>query len=80
MKFRPVAVIGVGLSGLCCARHLLKNNIEVLVLEAQDDVGGRVRVLLCFWRARCAHHFRQRGASHGSAAGGWLRVVIGLLR
>ncbi len=43
MKSKPVVVIGAGLSGLCCARHLLKNNIDVLVLEAQDDVGGRVR-------------------------------------
>ena len=43
MKSRPVVVIGAGLSGLCCARVLLKHNIDVLVLEAQDDVGGRVR-------------------------------------
>ena len=43
MSSKPVVVIGAGLSGLCCARHLLKHNIDVLVLEAQDDVGGRVR-------------------------------------
>lgn len=43
MKSKPVVVIGAGLSGLCCARLLLKHNIDVLVLEAQDDVGGRVR-------------------------------------
>jgi phytoene dehydrogenase-like protein len=43
MKSKPVVVIGAGLSGLCCARLLLKHNIDVLVLDAQDDVGGRVR-------------------------------------
>ncbi len=43
MKSKPVIVIGAGLSGLCCARLLLKYNIDVLVLDAQDDVGGRVR-------------------------------------
>ena len=43
MKSKPVVVIGAGLSGLCCARLLVRHNIDVLVLEAQDDVGGRVR-------------------------------------
>lgn len=43
MKAKRVVVIGAGLSGLCCARILLKHDIEVMVLEAQDDVGGRVR-------------------------------------
>ena len=43
MKSKPVVVIGAGLSGLCCARLLLRHNIDVLVLEAQDDIGGRVR-------------------------------------
>lgn len=43
MKSGPVIVVGAGLSGLCCARLLVKQNIDVLVLEAQDDVGGRVR-------------------------------------
>ncbi len=43
MKSKPVIVVGAGLSGLCCARLLLKNNIDVVVLDAQDDVGGRVR-------------------------------------
>lgn len=43
MKSKLVVVIGAGLSGLCCARLLLRHNIDVLVLEAQDDIGGRVR-------------------------------------
>jgi phytoene dehydrogenase-like protein len=43
MSRKPVVVIGAGLSGLCCARTLVKHNIDVVVLEAQDDIGGRVR-------------------------------------
>ncbi len=38
-----VVIIGAGLAGLTCARHLQRNNIPVLVLEAGDDAGGRVR-------------------------------------
>ena len=43
MNQKPVAVIGAGLSGLCCARLLLEHDIDVILLEAQDDIGGRMR-------------------------------------
>jgi len=36
-----VIVIGAGLSGLCCARELLHLGFEVVVVEANDRVGGR---------------------------------------
>src|SRR5947209_1188233 len=36
-------VIGAGLAGLACARELQRNGREVLVLEASDAPGGRVR-------------------------------------
>lgn len=39
----PVIVIGSGLAGLCAARQLSIHGVEVLVLEATDCVGGRVR-------------------------------------
>ncbi|MCW2615073.1 MAG: hypothetical protein JWN08_2067 [Frankiales bacterium] len=38
-----VVVVGAGLAGLACARHLTAAGVEVLVLEAEDAVGGRVR-------------------------------------
>ncbi|MCA9803055.1 MAG: FAD-dependent oxidoreductase [Cyanobacteria bacterium HKST-UBA02] len=38
-----VAIVGGGLAGLCCARTLANRNIPCLVLEASDQVGGRVR-------------------------------------
>ncbi|HMQ29868.1 MAG TPA: NAD(P)/FAD-dependent oxidoreductase [Chloroflexaceae bacterium] len=36
-------VIGAGVAGLTCARALLRAGRRVTVLEADDDVGGRVR-------------------------------------
>lgn len=36
-------IIGAGLSGMACAYHLKKAGIDFTVLEASDDVGGRVR-------------------------------------
>lgn len=38
-----VAVVGAGLAGLCTALHLTQAGLEVTVLEAADEVGGRVR-------------------------------------
>ncbi|GAB2568388.1 NAD(P)/FAD-dependent oxidoreductase [Microlunatus antarcticus] len=39
----PVIVVGAGLAGLACAQHLVRSGVEVVVLEASDGVGGRVR-------------------------------------
>ncbi|MEM7791262.1 MAG: NAD(P)/FAD-dependent oxidoreductase [Verrucomicrobiota bacterium] len=40
---KAVIVIGAGMAGLSCAVHLHRRGIPVLVLEAGNDVGGRVR-------------------------------------
>jgi phytoene dehydrogenase-like protein len=39
----PVIVVGAGLAGLACAVALHESGVEVVVLEASDGVGGRVR-------------------------------------
>ena len=39
----PVVVVGAGLAGLACARRLQAAGTAVVVLEASDGVGGRVR-------------------------------------
>lgn len=39
----PVIVVGAGLAGLACAAALHESGVDVVVLEASDGVGGRVR-------------------------------------
>lgn len=43
MSNHDVLVIGAGLAGLSCAMELKANGLDVCVLEASNDVGGRVR-------------------------------------
>lgn len=38
-----VVIIGAGLAGLTCARHLQQEGLDVSILEASDGIGGRVR-------------------------------------
>ena len=38
-----VIIVGGGLAGLCCAIELQKNRISFNILEADDQIGGRVR-------------------------------------
>ena len=38
-----VAIVGAGLAGLNCARELVRQGRSVRVLEAAEDIGGRIR-------------------------------------
>lgn len=38
-----VVIVGAGLAGLAAARHLTRQGLDVAVIEASDEVGGRVR-------------------------------------
>jgi len=38
-----VVVVGAGLAGLSCARHLMNRSVSCIVLEADDRIGGRVK-------------------------------------
>jgi Flavin containing amine oxidoreductase len=40
---KPVVIVGGGIAGLVCARRLHRAGVPVLVLEASDRVGGRIR-------------------------------------
>lgn len=42
-EMKPIVIVGAGLSGLACAVTLHRSGREVVVLEASDGVGGRVR-------------------------------------
>lgn len=39
-----VVIIGAGIAGLAAANHLRKHNIDYIILEARDRIGGRICV------------------------------------
>ncbi|MBW2471821.1 MAG: FAD-dependent oxidoreductase, partial [Deltaproteobacteria bacterium] len=43
LKDVEVVVVGAGLAGLSCARHLMSRSVSFVVLEADDRIGGRLK-------------------------------------
>ncbi len=43
VESEPVVIVGAGLAGLVCARELHRAGRPFLIIEAADDVGGRIR-------------------------------------
>lgn len=43
MPSHDVLIVGAGLAGLSCARELARHGVSCKVVEASDEVGGRVR-------------------------------------
>ncbi|WP_310589314.1 protoporphyrinogen/coproporphyrinogen oxidase [Fibrivirga algicola] len=41
--FMPIVIIGAGMAGLTCANYLHLQGRDILLLDNQDQVGGRVR-------------------------------------
>ncbi len=50
---RPVLVIGAGVAGLTAAEELARNDVNVLLLEKQDKVGGHAARWACMATDRC---------------------------
>ena len=38
-----VVIVGAGLAGLSCARHLAKSQVSFVVIEADERIGGRLK-------------------------------------
>lgn len=64
-----VAVVGAGISGLCCAHELSRGGVDVVVFERADHVGGRMAT-----RIRDGFHF-DIGADHLSEHYVYLRSL-----
>ena len=40
---KHVVIIGGGIAGLSCARHLVSHGLAVQILEASSGIGGRIK-------------------------------------
>ena len=43
MAESPVVIVGAGVAGLCCGLHLQERKIPFRIVEASENVGGRIR-------------------------------------
>jgi phytoene dehydrogenase-like protein len=54
----PIVVIGAGMAGLTCANYLYRAGVPVVVLEATEAVGGRIRTDVTADGFRLDHGFQ----------------------
>jgi monoamine oxidase len=47
-EFHSVVVVGAGISGLYAAQLLRRQFPDILVVEAQDRIGGRIMQVSCW--------------------------------
>ncbi len=41
-----VVIIGAGLAGLSCAKYLIENDLDdLIIIEANDQIGGRCQTI-----------------------------------
>ncbi len=57
MKQTQVAIIGAGLAGLSAAKEFEKHNIDYLLIEKEDIVGGKQKTSLINGY-QCDHGFQ----------------------
>ena len=43
----PIIIIGGGIGGLSCALDLASSGVEVILIEKEDQLGGKIRQLNC---------------------------------
>ncbi len=45
-KNYSVVIIGAGLAGLSCAKYLIENDInDLIIIEANEQIGGRCQTI-----------------------------------
>ena len=70
-----VLVIGAGIAGLACARALVRDEVDVLVLEARDRVGGRLWTLRDLADGRAVEAGAMMVHGRHASVHGWLREL-----
>ena len=43
----PVVIVGGGIGGISCALDLASSGVEVILIEKEDRLGGKIRQLNC---------------------------------
>src|SRR6201985_3084567 len=68
--YHDVVVVGAGMAGLTAARTLAEGGLKVLVVEAQDRIGGRI------WTRRVGDETIELGAEfiHGRPPELWALI------